>query len=270
MVDGVVPFLRGVRGLMNYRDFLQRPPMAALETPAATTRKWGDRLAIIGSLDEAESLALLGDFGIKINPTVVLEPGDPLLASANRVGYPLVLKTAMPGIQHKSEHDGVVLNILDDTQLFDCYAEMANRIGPLVLLAPMVGDGVEMILGARYDPQFGPVVTFGLGGVLAEVIGDVVFALPPFDAAYARRRLNELKLEALLKGVRGRPAANIGAFCDMTARVSAMVDALRDDLQEVDVNPVIVGPKESIAVDALIIGRANRKVKENEHRDIGK
>jgi len=95
--------------------------------------------------------------------------------------------------------------------------------------------------------------------VLAEMIGDVVFALPPFDAAYARRRLNELKLEALLKGVRGRPVANIEAFCDMAARFSAMVDALRDDLQEVDVNPVIVGPKKSIAVDALVISRTNKK-----------
>jgi hypothetical protein len=80
-----------------------------------------------------------------------------------------------------------------------------------------------------------------------------------FDAAYARRRLNELKLEALLKGVRGRPAANIDAFCDMAARFSAMVDALRDDLQEVDVNLAIVGPDKSIAVDALVIGRANKK-----------
>jgi hypothetical protein len=182
-----------------------------------------------------------------------------LLASANRVGYPLVLKTAMPGIQHKSERKGVVLNIQDGDQLFDCYAEMANRLGPLVLLAPMVDDGVEMILGARCDPQFGPVVMFGFGGVLAEVVGDVVFALPPFDAAYARRRLNELKLEPLLKGVRGRPPANVEAFCDMAARFSAMVDALRDDLQEVDVNPVIVGPDKSVAVDALVIGRANKK-----------
>ena len=259
VIDGVVPFLRGVRGLMNYRDFLQRPPVIATEVPPPATRKWQERLASTASLDEAESLALLCDFGIEVNPAVVLEPGDPLIQTANRVGYPLALKTAMPGIEHKSECNGVVLDIRDGDQLFDCYAEMANRLGPLVLLAPMVADGVEMFLGARRDPQFGPVVMFGFGGVLAEVIGDVVFALPPFDAAYARRRLNELKLEALLKGVRGRPPANIEAFCDMAARFSAMVDALRDDLQEVDVNPVIVGPDNSIAVDALVIGRVNTK-----------
>lgn len=259
VIDGVVPFLQGVRGLMNYRNFLRRPPVVSSEAPLAAVRKWQDRLAKSAALDEAKSLDLLRDFGIEAAAAKVLEPGDPLVLTANRIGYPLVLKTAMPGIQHKSEHNGVVLNILDDDQLFDCYIEIANRLGPRVLLAPMAADGVEMILGARRDPQFGPVVMFGFGGVLAEVIGDVVFALPPFDAAYARRRLNELMLEPLLKGVRGRPAANIDAFCDMAARFSVMIDALRDDLQEVDVNPVIVGPENSIAVDALVIGRANKK-----------
>ena len=120
------------------------------------------------------------------------------------------------------------------------------------------GSGVEMSLGARRDPQFGPVIMLGFGGVLAEVIGDVVFALPPIDAETARRRLNELKLEPLLRGVRGRPAANIEAFCTMAARFSAMVDALRDVLQEVDVNPVIAGEEQCIAVDALIVGRPNQ------------
>jgi len=123
----------------------------------------------------------------------------------------------------------------------------------------MIGDGVEMILGARRDPQFGLVVMLGFGGVLAEVIADVRFALPPFDAECARRRLNELKLETLLRGFRGRRPANIEAFCMMAARFSTMVDALRDELEEVDVNPVIVGEESCIAVDALVVSGANRK-----------
>jgi acyl-CoA synthetase (NDP forming) len=258
VIDGVLPFLRGVRGLMNYRDFLKRPPPRPVAAPETTVRKWRERLTEVDSLDEAESLALLRDFGIEANMALVADTEDALMQAAGSLGYPLVLKTAMPGMQHKSEQNGVFLDIRDDIQLIAIYNNLRERLGPRVLLAPLAGAGVEMILGARRDPQFGPVIMFGFGGVLAEVLGDVVFALPPFDAECARRRLNELKLESLLQGVRGMPPADISAFCTMAASFSAMVDALRHELQEVDINPVIAGAEQCIAVDALIIGRANK------------
>jgi hypothetical protein len=94
----------------------------------------------------------------------------------------------------------------------------------------------------------------GIGGVLAEVTKDVAFALPPFDAAHARRMVDTLTLRPLLDGVRGRPASAVESFCEMAACFSAMVYALRDELQEVDVNPVIVTEDDCIAVDALVIG----------------
>jgi acyl-CoA synthetase (NDP forming) len=259
VIDGVIPFLQSVRGLMNYREFRKRPAAVAAELPATAIRTWRDRLDKESSLDEAESLALLRDFGIAANPAQIVETEDDLLRMADSLTFPLVLKTAMPGVMHKSERQGVYLDLRDTGQVLDAYKDLEKRLGPRVLLAQMIGGGAEMILGARRDPQFGPVVVFGFGGILAEVISDVVFALPPFDADYARRRLNELKLEPLLQGFRGRPAANIGAFCSMAARFSAMVDALRDELQEVDVNPVIVGEQQSIAVDALIVSRTNDK-----------
>ena len=259
VIDGVTQFLRGVRGLMNYRDFLQRPAMLAPDSFNAEVSKWQSRLAEAAALDEAESLELLRDFELETNRAIVVETEEGLLEAAKNRVYPLVLKTAMPGILHKSEHNGVYLDIRDTGQLIDSYRNISERLGPRALLAPMAGDGVEMILGARHDPQFGPVVMLGFGGVLAEVLADVVFALPPFDAKYARRRLNELKLEPLLRGIRGRPPANIDAFCIMAARFSAMVDALCDDLQEVDVNPVIVGAEQCIVVDALVVGRTKEE-----------
>jgi hypothetical protein len=207
------------------------------------------------ALDEAESLELLRDFGLAANEVTVVETGQELLAAAADLNYPLVLKTAMPGIMHKSEHHGVCLDVRDARQLTHAYEEMASRLGPRALLAPMAGEGVELMFGARRDPQFGPIILMGFGGVLAEVVGDVVFALPPFGRAYARRRLNELKLAPVLQGIRGRPSANVDAFCTMAARFSALVYALGDDLQEVDVNPVIAGSDSCIAVDALIVAR---------------
>jgi hypothetical protein len=164
------------------------------------------------------------------------------------------MKTAMPGIFHKSDRQGVFLGLVDESQVLEKYRDLETRLGPRVMLSPMAEKGVEMILGMRRDPQFGPVVVFGFGGILAELTKGVAFALPPFDRDYARRRVDRLKLRRLLDGVRGNAASDIDAFCDMASSFSVMVDALRDELMEIDVNPVIVTSKGCIAVDALIVG----------------
>ncbi len=119
-----------------------------------------------------------------------------------------------------------------------------------------------MILGLKRDPQFGPVVVLGFGGVLAETIADVQFALPPFNAEHARRCVDKMRLRPLLDGVRGAPAVDIDAFCTLAEHFSVMAHALRDVLMEVDVNPVIVNEGGAIAVDALVVGRDRR---EDEH-----
>ena len=255
VVDGVVQFLKGVRGLMNYRDFLGRPAIEPPEVPRRATRKWRKRLSEVSSLDEFESLMLLRDFGITANAAVIAEDETELRQAAAGLTFPLVLKTAMPGITHKSDQQGVWPDLGDMEQAVEAYRNVSERLGPRVVVAPMVDKGTELLLGTRYDPQFGPVVMFGFGGVLTEVISDVVFALPPFDAGYARCRLEELDSKSLLSGVRGRPAANIDAFCATAATFSAMVHALREDIREIDVNPVVVGPNQCVAVDALVIGR---------------
>jgi acyl-CoA synthetase (NDP forming) len=255
VVDGVSTFLSGVRGLMNYRDFLHRPAMKSTVADDDAITIWSKRLQDSSLLDEEQSLSLLRDFGISAVRSQIAATGNELTALAQELGYPLVLKTAKPGIAHKTEQKGVVLDIQDEQQLLESYVEIKSRLGPRVILAKMAPAGVEMILGARTDPQFGPVVMLGFGGVLAEVLADVIFALPPFDAAYAHRRLNELKLHALLDGVRGGQPYNTDAFCIMAEKFSVMVDALRHDLSEIDVNPVIVGNRECLAVDALVVGR---------------
>jgi hypothetical protein len=167
--------------------------------------------------------------------------------------YPVVLKTAVPGVLHKSDVGGVVLNIGSEEQLRVAYAEMAERLGPEALIAPMAGEGVEMMLGMRMDPQFGPVVLIGFGGIHAETLGDVVYALPPFTAEHARRCVDRLQLRPMLDGQRGRPAADVDAFCEAAAHFSVMVEAMRDTLKEVDVNPIIVHESGCTIVDALIV-----------------
>ena len=240
VLDNVPIFLRGVRALFDYRDFLERDdgPMPEVVAPAAEIEP-----------GEAAALKLLADFGLPVVPVTTINKESAAVAAT----YPVVLKTAAPGILHKSDVGGVLLNIGSDEQLRAAYAEMAGRLGPEALIAPMAGDGVEMMLGMRLDSQFGPVVLIGFGGVYAETLRDVAYALPPFTAEHARRCIDRLQLRPMLDGQRGQPASDIDAFCDAAARFSVMVEAMRDTLREVDVNPIIVHESGCTIVDALVV-----------------
>ncbi|HEY5641987.1 MAG TPA: acetate--CoA ligase family protein [Woeseiaceae bacterium] len=255
VLDGVRPFLAGVGALFAYRDFRHRGTEPS-QTPAADiVAEWHMRLHDGTTLEEYESLKLLADFGMPVSNPVPADSEDEVLAAAARMGYPVVLKSARPGLLHKSDAGGVALGIHEDEQLTQRYRVMSRQLGTAVLLAPMAPAGIEMLLGARRDPQFGPVVLLGVGGVLAETIGDVQFALPPFDRAHARRLVDRLKFRPLLDGVRGNPAVDVDAFCDVAARFSEMAHVLGDVLAEADVNPVIVHADGAVAVDALVVGR---------------
>lgn len=245
VLDGVPAFLAGVRCMFTYRDFLQRQDGALPEVEPVDA-------AMAGS-HESAALRLLGDYGL---PTARFETADDegaALRAANSIGYPVVLKTAADGVLHKSDVGGVKLCIATDEQLRAAYGELAE-LGPEVIVAAMAEDGVEMMLGAKHDPQFGPVVLIGFGGIHAETLEDVVFALPPFSADHARRCVDRLQLRALLEGKRGRPAADIDAFCDLAARFSVIVSDL-GNVDEIDLNPVIVHESGCTIVDALIAPR---------------
>lgn len=259
VLDGVAQFLTGMRKLFDYRDFLERAPLDIAEVPQRVASQWPALLKQGRVLDEAESSRLLRDFGVNANACSLVDNEAQLLEAARDYGYPIVLKTAMPGITHKTDRGGVVLGIGSEQELRDAYGAMRDRLGPRALLAPMLESGVEMILGTRRDPQFGPVIMLGFGGIHAELIKDVRFALPPFDWQTAERLLAGLKMRKLLDGARGMAPADVRAFCDMAAKFSVMVDALRDYIQEIDINPVIVTASGATAVDALVVTRAEEE-----------
>ena len=258
VLDGVWSFLGGVRALFAYRDFQQRTAEAPPAVNAQTVQTWRQRLRAAGTLDEVAALAMLEDFGIETSKPLLADSAETLAAAAAQLGYPVVLKTAMPGILHKTEHDGVVTNLKDESDLLASYARIASKLGPKALVAPMIRTGSELFLGVKRDPQFGPVILIGFGGILAETIGDVTFALPPFSTHDARRYLDTLKLRPVLDGIRGAEPANIERFCQLAARFSAMVHALRDDIAEFDVNPLIVHTDGAVAVDALAIAAGSK------------
>jgi acyl-CoA synthetase (NDP forming) len=253
VLDGIPVFLRGVRALFAYRDFLQQGVGTAPFCDAAVADDWRQRLQDPGTRSEMDSLQMLAAFGLPTTRAASVHDEASALAVAEDMGYPLVLKTAVQGILHKSDQGGVVVGIKSADELRSAYRDMAGRLGPEALIAAMADDGVEMILGVRRDPQFGPIVLLGFGGVYAETLQDVSFALPPFSAEHARRCVDRLKLRPLLDGVRSTPVADIAAFCELAAGFSAMVDALRDVLEEIDVNPVIVHEDGCTIVDALVV-----------------
>jgi hypothetical protein len=177
-----------------------------------------------------------------------------LALAAASVGFPLVLKTAQPEIDHKSDVGGVVLNIANQADLLKAYREMADRLGPKGMVAPMLqSSGIEMILGISRDSQFGPTVVAGFGGIFAEVLSDVAVLIPPFNATAVKRVLENLSMADLLKGARGASKVDVDSYCEVAARLSEIAVAFSDTLVEVDINPIMLTADGCVGLDALMV-----------------
>jgi len=250
---GIDPGLAAIRGAMARRDFRARPALKPPAAPAGLRVRWRPRLAMGSALDEAESLALLADYGVRVAAHRIVDSAAEAQAAAGALGFPVVLKTAVPGILHKSDRGGVKLGLADERHLKAAYDDLAQRLGPKVLVAAMAKPALELAFGAKRDPQFGPVVMVGAGGVLIEYLRDQQCALAPFDAAEARRLIDGLALRPLLDGKRGRPPADVAALAEALARFSVLVADLDGLVAEIDVNPVAAGPDGPLALDALVI-----------------
>jgi acetate---CoA ligase (ADP-forming) len=208
---------------------------------------------------EAESLAFLAAAGIDVTEATAVPPDpDAAAAAARAIGRPVALKLDAEGLAHKSDQGGVALGLVGGAAVASAARDMlddAARRGLVVrglLVEPMVDPGVELILGLRRDPQFGPAVLVGLGGVLAEVLDDVAIRLAPVTPRSAMAMLDALRGRALLDGVRGRPAIDRSAVASMLVRLGRLA-LERPDLLEVDLNPVIASATGAIAVDALVV-----------------
>jgi len=257
VINGVENAVKAVANILKFRDEQHRVEgeVSGTDADPASVSYWRNRLCSGEPLSEAEGLSLLSDFGI---PAALAEQTDSLtatLAAAERVGYPLVLKTAEPGIHHKSDVGGVKLNLQSKMDLEFAYQDLATRLGPNVTVEPMAAEGIELALGIVNDPQFGPLVMIGSGGIYIEVLKDRCFSLAPFDQTEARWMIDQLKIRPLLDGVRGQPAMDLSGLADTLHRFSQMADALSDVIAELDVNPLIVTPTGCIAVDALVLGK---------------
>ena len=254
VIDGVSQFLIGARCLLNYRDFQLREPMSSVGIDQTKCDYWRQRLQAETKVTETLASQCLADLGIPMLQSILVGSEKELALAAASVGFPLVLKTAQPEIDHKSDVGGVVLNIANQADLLKAYREIADRLGPKGMVAPMLqSSGIEMILGISRDSQFGPTVVAGFGGIFAEVLSDVAVLIPPFNATAVKRVLENLSMADLLKGARGASKVDVDSYCEVAARLSEIAVAFSDTLVEVDINPIMLTADGCVGLDALMV-----------------
>lgn len=215
-----------------------------------------DGVSLLGT----EALEILQAYGIAAAVARLASTQEEALTIAAGLGYPVVMKVASPQIIHKSDAGGVRLGIQNEAELSRAYDEMLVTVKERVPQAQIAGvflqkyhpGGVEVILGAKRDAEFGPVVVFGLGGIYTEVLRDVSFRLAPLSQREAAEMINEIKSSRILRGARGTPAVNIAALVDSLMRLGQLVVDF-PEIAELDVNPLAAGPEGVLALDARIL-----------------
>jgi len=227
-------------------------------------------------LNEAEAKTFLEYYDIPVARSYVARTPDEAVTVASRVGYPVVAKILSPQIVHKSDAGGVVLDIDDEPELREAFDRITRRAKEYAPNAEILGvtvqhmvekRGQEVILGAKYDPLFGPVILFGMGGVGVEVFKDFAIGLPPLNQTLARRIMEETKVFQLLKGFRNMPPANIKQLEEIMVRFSQMLVDF-PQLKEVDINPLLANESQVIALDARIVidkDRVFAKIEPHQH-----
>ena len=268
--EAAVDAFHSIASFHRNQQLLQQtpPPMGGGAEPDSE----GARLLIEGVLaerrqvlTEMESKALLAAFHIPITRTMLARSASEAMLIASQLGYPVALKIASPDISHKSDVNGVVLDVFSAAQVRDRYIEM---LAAVKLAAPKARvDGVtvqpmaqrasrspsrEVFIGVSTDDPFGPVISFGAGGTMIELIADRAMELPPLNSFLARRLIERSRVSETLGEWRGAPPADVAALERVLLRVSEMVCAL-PQLREMDINPLIVDEHGAVAVDARIV-----------------
>jgi acyl-CoA synthetase (NDP forming) len=208
-----------------------------------------------GPLGEHASKQILEAYGLTATREIQVDTLDDALSAAQSIGYPIALKTCAD--LHKTERGGVQLGLASDESLTSSYRDFEARLGPQVLVQQMVPSGTELILGIVNDPQFGPMLTLGTGGIFVEVLKDVSMLTLPTRPEIVHATLMRLRGAALLKGARGRPPADVSAVVGAAMGLATLAGDLGEWIAEIDVNPLIALPDRAVVVDALIVPKAS-------------
>lgn len=256
-------FLYMVEYARNMEMLLEIPPKLT-RNMSFDTEKAGKIIAkapFEGFMAESDSKEILGAYGLPVIRTGTATGEDEALSLANELGYPLVMKLNSPDITHKTEAGGVALDLRSDEDVRSAFrriVESAGRYKPDarilgVTLQPFFSNpDYEILLGAKRDPNFGPVILFGMGGIFTEVLKDRALGLPPMNRLLAARLMQETKAYSLLKGYRNRPPADMEQLDEMIVRLSQLLIDF-PEIAELDMNPVLIKNGKAVVVDARIM-----------------
>jgi acetate---CoA ligase (ADP-forming) subunit beta len=211
-------------------------------------------------LTEIESKELLKDAGLRVVDTRLATSREESLSIAGQIGFPVVLKVVSSEITHKTDAGGVKLNLQKPEQVGKAYDDIvtsAKQYNPSAVIQgvsvqQMLPPGIEVIMGMSRDPQFGPVLMFGLGGILVEILKDVSFRIVPLTRQDAREMVREIKGYPLLTGYRSQAAVDIEKLEEMLLKLSAFME-FATEIQELDLNPIFAYIDDIVAVDARVI-----------------
>jgi acetyltransferase len=258
---------RAFHAMADDRDTRNRslPEFVRFDVNQDLVRQVIDRVRSEGrvSIGDAEAREILKAYGMRIPQSEVAETPEKAVEVANQLGYPVVLKIASPDILHKTDVGGVKVGLDNPEDVLDAYELMVYRAQRYIPNARIWGclvqemmpqGGVEVLVGMNRDPQFGPLVTFGLGGIYVETLKDVTFRIAPFSPQEAHEMLEEIRAHALLDGVRGKPGVDKAAIVDVLLRIGQLVQDF-PDIAELDINPLMVYPPNqgSVAIDMRLV-----------------
>ena len=212
------------------------------------------------TLSEYESKEFLKSYGIPVTRELLVRSREECVKAAQAVGYPLVLKGCSPSLAHKTEKGMVRVDLRNEQETLLAFDELTSRREGSeqdILVQEMIKGNRELVAGMTRDPQFGPCVMFGLGGIFTEILKDIAFRVAPLEKQDALDMTREIKAHKILEAVRGMPAADLDLLCDILMKVG-LIGMENDLIQEIDINPLILAGAKPVAVDALIVLRPTR------------
>jgi len=207
------------------------------------------------TLSEYESKIVLASYHIPVTREIIIQKDDDIISAAHEIGYPVVIKGCSPEITHKTEKGLIQTDIRDDREALDAFNNiMAGMNGShgSILVQEMIKGKRELVVGLIRDPQFGPCVMFGLGGIFTEILKDVSFRLAPLEKRDALEMMDEIKARKILDAVRGMDAVDRDILSEILINVGK-IGVENDTIKEIDINPVIISGSRPVAVDALVV-----------------
>jgi len=211
------------------------------------------------TLSEYESKIVLASYDIPVTREIIIQKNNDVISAAHEIGYPVVMKGCSPEITHKTEKGLIRTDIRDDKEALDTFNDIMSGMNGShgsILIQEMIKGKRELVIGLIRDPQFGPCVMFGLGGIFTEILKDVSFRLAPLEKRDAFEMMDEIKAHKILDAVRGMEPVDRELLSEMLINVGR-IGVENDAIKEIDINPVIISGSRPVAVDALIVLQPN-------------